>query len=82
MLLYRRKIYFTAICTLLKNSRHFRTKYSMFAELQRKLLQCKSEHKPGTAFVHFLFTADYFYQRRTSYNKKFNMKTITFLKMY
>jgi hypothetical protein len=21
----------------------------------------KSEHKPGTAFVHFLFTADYFY---------------------
>jgi hypothetical protein len=27
--------------------------------------QCKSEHKPGTAFVHFLFMADYFYQRRT-----------------
>jgi hypothetical protein len=30
------------------------------------IYQCKSEHKPGTAFVHFfLFTADYFYQRGT-----------------
>jgi hypothetical protein len=28
--------------------------------------QCKSEHQPGTAFVHFfVVTADYFYQRRT-----------------
>jgi hypothetical protein len=30
-----------------------------------KFYQCKSEHKPGTTFVHLVFAAAYFYQRRT-----------------
>jgi hypothetical protein len=37
----------------------------LYVLLKSKFLPCKSEHKPGTAFVHFLFTADYFYQCRT-----------------
>jgi hypothetical protein len=34
MFLYRRKTYFTAICTLLKNSRHFRTKYFLPVQIR------------------------------------------------
>jgi hypothetical protein len=29
-----------------------------------KFYQCKSEHRPGTTFVHLVFTAAYFYLRR------------------
>jgi hypothetical protein len=30
------------------------------AEWRRKFYQCKSEHKPGTTFVHLVFMAAYF----------------------
>jgi hypothetical protein len=49
MLLYRRKTYFTAICILLKNSRHFLTKYSIFCWIAKKNLPLQ-----GTTFAELL----------------------------
>jgi hypothetical protein len=40
-------------------------KFAVLLNCKEHFYQCKSEHKPGTTFVHLLFTADYFYQRRT-----------------
>jgi hypothetical protein len=58
MLLYRWKTYFTAICTLLKNLLHFRTKYSIqyIAELLRKILpvqiRAQTRYHIWASFIH------------------------------
>jgi hypothetical protein len=58
MLWYRRKTYFTAICTLLKNPRHFRTKYSIFCLMAKK--KFTSENQSTNQVPHLCI----FYSRR------------------
>jgi hypothetical protein len=84
MLPYRRKTYFTAICTLLKNSRHFVQNTQYFADLLRKILpvqtRAQTRYHIWTSFIHGgLFFIDAGHQRGTSFNRKFDMQTMIFL---
>jgi hypothetical protein len=91
MLLYRRKTfrYFTAIFTLLKNSRHFLTKYSIFCWIAKKKITSANQSTNQVPVPHLeifysrrIIFIDAVHQRGISFNRKFDMKTMIFKKMH
>jgi hypothetical protein len=85
MLLYRWKTNFTTICTLLKNLCHFHTKYTMFCWIAKKNFTSANQSTNQVPYLDIFYSRqiifiDTGHQRRTSFNQKFDMKTIIFLK--
>jgi hypothetical protein len=80
MLLYRRKTYFKAFCTLLKISRNFRTKYSIFCWIAKKNFTRTNQEVPhlGIFYSRRIIFIDAGHQRGTSFNQNVDMKTTIF----